>query len=78
MIADEKTLHTRPNYTEINNYRSPYGLQQWAKHIPYIQLQKALKWQCKSIQTKKLGLIYVQKMNENKYVTHKQTTTTEL
>ena len=24
--------------TGINNYRSPYGLQQWAKPIPHIQL----------------------------------------
>ena len=28
MIANETTLHKRPNDTEINNYRSPYGLQQ--------------------------------------------------
>ena len=28
MIAIETTLHKRPNDTEINNYRSPYGLQQ--------------------------------------------------
>ena len=25
---NETTLHNRPNYTEINNYRSPCGLQQ--------------------------------------------------
>ena len=28
MIANKTALHKRPNYTEINNYRSPYGLQQ--------------------------------------------------
>ena len=28
MIANETVLHKRPNDTEINNYRSPYGLQQ--------------------------------------------------
>ena len=28
MIANETTLHKRTNDTEINNYRSPYGLQQ--------------------------------------------------
>ena len=27
-IANETTLHKRPNDTEINHYRSPYGLQQ--------------------------------------------------
>ena len=28
MIANETTLHKRPNDTEIKNYRSPYSLQQ--------------------------------------------------
>ena len=28
IFANETTLHNRPNDTEINNYRSPYGLQQ--------------------------------------------------
>ena len=28
MIANETTLHKRPNDTEIYNYMSPYGLQQ--------------------------------------------------
>ena len=26
------------NDTDINNYRSPYGLQQWAKLIPQSEL----------------------------------------
>ena len=33
MIANETTLHKRPNDTEINKYRSPYGLQKWAKSV---------------------------------------------
>ena len=28
LIANETTLHKRQNDTEINNYRSPYDLQQ--------------------------------------------------
>ena len=28
MIANETTIHKRPNDTDINKYRSPYGLQQ--------------------------------------------------
>ena len=35
MIANETTRHRWPNDTEINIYRSPYGLQQWAKPIPH-------------------------------------------
>ena len=37
IFANETTLHNRPNDTEINNYRSPYGLQQWA-HIGIYRL----------------------------------------
>ena len=37
MIANETTLHKKPNGTKINKYRSPYGLQQWAKPIPHGQ-----------------------------------------
>ena len=33
MIANETTLHKRPNDTDINNYMSLYDLQQWAKPI---------------------------------------------
>ena len=41
MIAHETTiqqLSKDQNETVINNYRSPYGLQQWAKPIPHSQL----------------------------------------
>ena len=38
MIADETTLQKRPIDTEINNYRSPYVLQQWEKPISHSQL----------------------------------------
>ena len=34
MIANETTLHKRPNETEINIFRSLNGLQQWAKPLP--------------------------------------------
>ena len=37
ILANETTLHIRPNGTEINNYKSPYGLQQRAKPIPHSQ-----------------------------------------
>ena len=43
MIANETTLHKRPNYTKTNKYKSPYGLQQWAKPIPHSQLKTAEK-----------------------------------
>ena len=34
-----RQLSTRDqNDTDINNYRSPYGLQKWAKPIPRSQL----------------------------------------
>ena len=80
MIAMLRQLSTRDqNDTEINNYRLPYGLQQRAKPIPHTQLQKAPKWQCKTMQTRKLAALFMyKKWTKNKYVTHKQTTTTEL
>ena len=43
ILANETTLHQRPNDTEINSYRSPYSLQQLAKPIPYSRLQNAPK-----------------------------------
>ena len=38
IIAYETTIYRRPKYTEINNYRSQYGRQQWTKPIPHSQL----------------------------------------
>ena len=41
MIVNETTAKRDQNDTDINNYRSPYGLQQRAKTITHNQLQKA-------------------------------------
>ena len=40
--------------TKINNYRSPYGLQQWVKAIPHSWLPKAPNEDFKTIQLRKL------------------------
>ena len=37
-MRQQSTRDQIKNYTYINNYRSPYGLQQWAKPIPHCQL----------------------------------------
>ena len=38
MIVNDTTLHKRPNDTEMNSYRSPFGLQQIENPIPHSQL----------------------------------------
>ena len=38
MIANATNLLKRPNVTNINNYRSPYGLQQGEKLIQHSQI----------------------------------------
>ena len=35
MIANETTLYKRPNDTEINNYRSPYGINVFSSMFSY-------------------------------------------
>ena len=40
MITNEITFHKRPNDTEINKYRSMYGLEHSAQPIPHRQLKK--------------------------------------
>ena len=38
MIANETNFHKRQTDKDIDNYMSPYNLQQWAKPKPYTQL----------------------------------------
>ena len=53
-IANETTIHKRTTDTEINNYRSPYGLQQWARPYRIVNYKTPRNYKCKTIQTSKL------------------------
>ena len=43
MISNETNLHKRQNNTEMNSYRSPYGLQQSENPIRHSQRYKDTK-----------------------------------
>ena len=57
MIAKETTIHKRPNDTDINNYRSPYGLQQSANLMSTIKGPK--NDNLKAIQMRKLTALFI-------------------
>ena len=51
MIANETTFHKRPNDTEINNYRSLYGI--------YVELLLKIKKNCNVFYFLKVNLLFV-------------------
>ena len=63
----KQKLTTIGHCMDFNNEQSPYCI------VSYKRLQNE---KCQTIQSN--YLIYVKEINENKYVTHQQTTTTEL